>query len=131
MYKAKAASMMRGAKMRALVGPRPRVPIPGTSPKTKPSELIQFGSTTVARDAFFAKMRPVVRQAREQGRSSATQLATFLNTNGWSTACGERWNKRLATVLLRLLFEQRQLREKRKARPQPRHQPVRPKRNSR
>ena len=117
MYKTKAASMMRGAKIRALVGPRPRVPVPKTDARTKPSELIQFGSTTSAREAFFAQIRPLVRQARNQGCSSAPQLATLLNSNGWSTATGDRWNKRLATVLLRLLFEQRRAAQRTKGSP--------------
>lgn len=106
MYKAKSASMMRGAKIRASVGPRPRVPIPKTNAKTKPSELIQFGETKATRDAFLARLRPVVRQAREAGCSTDSRLATFLNANGWTTASRERWTARRAVVLRRLLYEQ-------------------------
>lgn len=105
MYKTTAEAMMRGAGPRVTRGPKKRFPPFNTNGKTKSSDIIQFGETKAERDAFLLRLRPLVRQAREQGCSTASRLATFLNSHGCTTASGERWTTRRAVVLRRLLYE--------------------------
>lgn len=127
MYKAKSASIMRGAETRAKLSPKTRAVFgnartparPNLNAKITVGELIQFNSATISREAFLAQLQPAIQRARRAGYSTPLQITTFLNRNGWRTACDERWDERLTVLLLRLVSPKPNLPPSRK----PLHQP--------
>ncbi len=115
MYKAKSASMMRGAIY------SDRKPITkrelGQFKKTVISkqELAQFNHGAKTRDVLLDELEPVVRSFAKNGFRSPNDVSRLLNKQGLRTATGEQWNPQLAWFLLNFLFQRRDRRRKQAA----------------
>jgi hypothetical protein len=112
MYKAKSASMKRGAQRRE------RVPLSAeelrlfTKTKISEQELSHFSFGERTRDAFLGELEPIIHSYAKGGFQSPKDISRLLNKNGWKTACGDQWSPQLAWFLLGFLFDRRKARNK-------------------
>lgn len=119
--------MLRGAMKRANLSPRGQpaklaklVERP-LNAKITDDELIEFNSLTKPKSVLLNELRPVVKPLTGQ---KPLQIATHLNSAGWKTAQGRRWNARLVTLLLDFLSGKPVARIRRKKPAKPLKQPV-------
>lgn len=105
MYKAKSASMQRGAVVR---NSRPRMTHreePGqTQIVLTAAERCHFSFGSVEEHHLLAELRPVVRGFARGGIRKPRDVARALNGAGKRTACGEHWTPRLVWFLLSKIF---------------------------
>jgi hypothetical protein len=72
-------------------------------------ERVHFNFGSNDRDTFLKRIRPTVRQFAQAGIQKPLDVSKKLNEDSVRTACGERWTPRLTTLLLAMLYEQREL----------------------
>lgn len=67
-----------------------------------------FGQRT--RSVVLEEMGPILRAYAKNGITGSKEVARLLNKAGFKTACGEVWTPRLASILQKFLYEERQAR---------------------
>lgn len=72
-----------------------------------------FGQRT--RAVVLGEMGPVLRAYAKNGITGSKDVARLLNKAGLKTACGEAWTPRLASILQKLLYEERRARREKAA----------------
>lgn len=108
MYKSKSAAMLRGAMKRANLSPRvtsaklAKLVERPLNAKITDDELIEFNSLTKPKSVLLNELRPVIKRLSGQ---EAVHISTHLNSEGWKTAQGRRWDARLVTLLLDFLSD--------------------------
>ena len=105
MYKAKSASMQRGALVRNS-GPRVtrREEYNQTQIVLTAAEHCHFSFGSVQEYHLLTELRPVVRIFAKGGIRKPHDVARALNRAGKRTACGEPWTPRLVWFLLSKMF---------------------------
>src|SRR5690606_9410475 len=63
----------------------------------------------------LGEMGPVLRAYAKNGITGSKDVARLLNKAGLKTACGEAWTPRLASILQKLLYEERRARREKAA----------------
>jgi hypothetical protein len=104
-YKAKSASIQRGALVR---NSKPRMTHREEPRQTQivltAAEHCHFSFGSVQEHHLLEELRPVVRAFARGGIRKPRDVARALNGAGKRTACGEHWTPRLVWFLLRKIF---------------------------
>ncbi|MGR3715306.1 MAG: hypothetical protein ACU0B1_01000 [Thermohalobaculum sp.] len=106
MYKRKSASMQNGALHR---DPADRITreeyVQQSAIVLSSTEIAHFEFGTVSLTSMVEAMRPRITLMARNGFRKPRDVSRLLNKDGVRTACGEKWNPRLAAFLLKFIYE--------------------------